>query len=739
MPDTVVHFRKFGAFDGAGLAYIDCVASADGSMRLFCRAGVGLRQFAGPAFGTAVIRSGEEIGTAAFLRLYGAKRIGLVEGGVHDLAPSRAEPEIFAGKRTLLGSRYHESAAQVAEWLAYHATHHEAEAALLIDRTEGAERFAEELRETLAGTGLTVLVIGADVPLGRRGMIGLPELAEDGQVALPEGGADAWLSGAVEPLVYEALKWRFLTDASVVLQLDCADVLLQSDINAFRACLEAPYGVVRLIGRKAYPWRVKRGDLPRLWDHVYCQFDERRGIQHWGVCPRRAGLNRAWRFLRIVGIEGGPEVAFFRAMSLRAPDQPVSRLVGKSALVEDAALLGAAQLMGHVPKRAPSEKIRTAREAAPDTLRTTIVTCMRNEGPFILEWIAYHRSIGVTGFIVYTNDCTDGTDTLLSLLQEKGICQHRVNPWTQGSALSPQYAAFDVAQKEAVVREADWLITMDVDEFMNVKIGDGSLAALYTAMGDANLISLTWRLFGDSGVKHYVDSPIIGQFDRCAQEVIRKPHQAWGFKTLFRNIDVFKKLGVHRPKGLKPEHWQAIRWLNGSGREMPEKVIRTGWRSTMETYGYDWVQLNHYAVRSVESFLVKRDRGRVNHTQRDQGENYWFRMSHNACEDRSIMRRLPQLEAEMARLLADPEIRAAHEDCVTRHQAKITQLLDRPDQKDFFAVLTGPRMTRLTRMQKHFGTNVFLQGPNVIPDSIALNDSLAEDFFFTVEAGENST
>ena len=29
-------------------------------------------------------------------------------------------------------------------------------------------------------------------------------------------------------------------------------------------------------------------------------------------------------------------------------------------------------------------------------------------------------------------------------------------------------------------------------------------------------------------------------------------------------------------------------------------------------YGYDLVQLNHYAVRSAESFLVKRDRGRVN-------------------------------------------------------------------------------------------------------------------------------
>ncbi|HRK43782.1 MAG TPA: glycosyltransferase family 2 protein, partial [Gemmobacter sp.] len=28
----------------------------------------------------------------------------------------------------------------------------------------------------------------------------------------------------------------------------------------------------------------------------------------------------------------------------------------------------------------------------------TVFTCMRNEGPFLLEWLAYHRLIGVTDF-----------------------------------------------------------------------------------------------------------------------------------------------------------------------------------------------------------------------------------------------------------------------------------------------------------------------------------------------------
>ena len=56
-----------------------------------------------------------------------------------------------------------------------------------------------------------------------------------------------------------------------------------------------------------------------------------------------------------------------------------------------------------------------------DTSLTTIVTTMKNEGPFLLEWIAYHRAIGVSDFLVYTNDCTDGTDRMLKLLQKKNI------------------------------------------------------------------------------------------------------------------------------------------------------------------------------------------------------------------------------------------------------------------------------------------------------------------------------
>jgi hypothetical protein len=275
---------------------------------------------------------------------------------------------------------------------------------------------------------------------------------------------------------------------------------------------------------------------------------------------------------------------------------------------------------------------------------------------------------------------------------------------------------------------------MDVDEFINVKIGDGTLGALYAAMGEANMISLTWRLFGNGDTHHYQDRFVTEQFTRCAPELVRKPHQAWGFKTLFRNIDIYRKLGVHRPKGLKPDLWGQVRWLNGSGRPMPREMFRNGWRSSVETYGYDWVQLNHYACRSAESFLVKRDRGRVNHVDRDQGLNYWFRMNHNAVTDTSIARMVPAARAEFERLLADPDLRALHDRAVAAHRSRIAELMAQDDYRAFYGELTGDRMQTLSKMLHVFGAAVFNAGPGVIPADLH-QKPLPEGYFFTVEHG----
>ncbi|MGA1476571.1 MAG: glycosyltransferase family 2 protein [Prochlorothrix sp.] len=40
---------------------------------------------------------------------------------------------------------------------------------------------------------------------------------------------------------------------------------------------------------------------------------------------------------------------------------------------------------------------------------TALAACMRNEGIFVLEWLAHHASLGFAQIMVVTNACSDGS------------------------------------------------------------------------------------------------------------------------------------------------------------------------------------------------------------------------------------------------------------------------------------------------------------------------------------------
>jgi hypothetical protein len=740
-----------------GLTILDAVAWAEGSarhLRICLGTGAAARGVT-PGPGLTLDPAPRAVGQSLLIAATDAGAPGdpvtltLDGGAALALTPDAADTGLLAGHHAALAFRLAETPETVADWARWHGDEHGMTGALVVNRAApDGGAFADALA---ALPGLPrIVVVDCPLPLGQpdTGPETHPFLAPDapGKDRMQRPAPDQWLSPIGQSLIWEALRWRFLSRAETVLTLDVCDLLAPAagpatGPGAFAQTAAAPAGVTLLAGRRIYPWRIRPGQPARFADHICRQFDARRGIARWGVAPARVGPDQTWRGTRIAYARPDPGqiIPFWRAMALRVPGRKTSELAPKTSLVEDPALLDLAiRRFGHRPVL-PRVSDFDDRPVDPATARTAIVTTMKNEGPFILEWLAHHRAIGVTDVLIYTNDCTDGTDTLLDILAARGIVEHRANPFRE-MGLRPQHAALQAAEGEAVLARADWAICMDVDEFINIKLGDGRLPALYAAMESAlpgaNMAALTWRLFGNADIHAFADRFLTDQFTLAAPEVVRKPHQAWGFKTLFRTIDLYKKLGVHRPKGLRPDLWDQVRWLNGSGRPMPRDMFRNGWRSTTETFGYDWVQLNHYAVRSAESFLVKRDRGRVNHVDRDQGLNYWFRMNFNMIRDHSIQRMIPPARAEYDRLLADPAIRAAHDACVAAHRAKITELRARPEQAAFYAELTGPRLQALSRLLHHFGSSVFNAGPGCIPHDLH-DRPLPPDFYFTLgEAAE---
>lgn len=324
-----------------------------------------------------------------------------------------------------------------------------------------------------------------------------------------------------------------------------------------------------------------------------------------------------------------------------------------------------------------------------------IVGCMKNEAPYIVEWIAYHRAIGVDNFLIYSNGCEDGTAEILDRLQELGVLQHRNNDGWKGN--SPQQYALNRSLKEPVIRDADWIIHIDVDEFINIRCGNGTLADFFDAVPDATNVAMTWRLFGHNGVRRLSEGFVIEQFDTCAPKFCPKPHTAWGFKTMFRNIGAYSKISCHRPNKLDEALRDRVVWVNGSGRDMTGEALRNGWRNSKKSIGYDLLQLNHYALRSAEGFLIKRQRGRALHVDRSIGLNYWIRMDWGDHRDITIKRNLPRLKGEYDRLMADDQLRFLHNRGLDWHMSKVRELLENSEFKELYEQALAVRLTGMER------------------------------------------
>ncbi len=354
--------------------------------------------------------------------------------------------------------------------------------------------------------------------------------------------------------------------------------------------------------------------------------------------------------------------------------------------------------MGAVQEDAPAEPYAQMplRDLPDGNSGNVIVGCMKNEAPYIIEWVAYHRAIGVDNFLIYTNDCTDGTDEILGRLQDMGILQHRNNDNWRGN--SPQQHALNEALKEPVIQNAEWIIHIDVDEFMNVRTGNGTLQDLFARVPDATNFAMTWRLFGHNGITQLEDQFVIDQFDTCAPKFCPKPHTVWGFKTMFKNIGAYGKLSCHRPNKLSEDFEQKVKWVNGSGRDMTQEVARNGWRNSKKSIGYDLLQLNHYALRSAESFLIKRQRGRALHVDRSIGLNYWIRMDWSDFKDVTIKRNLPRLKAEYDRLMEDSQLRALHQSGLEWHRAKVSELHDTPEFAELYSKALGIKLSESERV-----------------------------------------
>lgn len=305
--------------------------------------------------------------------------------------------------------------------------------------------------------------------------------------------------------------------------------------------------------------------------------------------------------------------------------------------------------------------------------RVLTLCTMRNEGPYILEWLAYHRAIGLSEFLIYTNDCNDGTDLLLDRLEHNGILTHVRNKVLKRG---PQKSAYKAAMSHPAYLNADWILVIDVDEFLNIHVGNHNAIDLINHFPEADVIPVGWKLFSNNNREHLLDNLTIEALTDAEPATPKAGESARFVKSLFRPNEEISRIGSHTPiysETFENKVVWGAEWHNSGSDEKPDRPNSAD--------DFNIAQINHYAVRTVDSFLLKRERGDVNFMKDRLEFQYWNRWCKGGEEDHSIQKHLPTVSAEIDQLLADPIVRSLHNASKEVHELGLKSILERSDVK----------------------------------------------------------
>jgi Glycosyltransferase family 92 len=291
----------------------------------------------------------------------------------------------------------------------------------------------------------------------------------------------------------------------------------------------------------------------------------------------------------------------------------------------------------------------------------------RDEAPYLGEWIAFHRLVGVDHFFLYDNGSTDRPETVLDPYVADGCVS--VRPWPLPFHRGASRAAYTDCLERARGR-VRWLAYLDLDEFLFAP-RHYRLAPLLRDYEAYPGVVVRWQVYGSSGHEHACDAPVIARFSR------RAPRQ-WVRNRRVKSI-------IDPARALRPLNSHHFVYRDGAMAVDEQKEPIVLWKKSrlrkrlrplfcllgpalrfVDPYGrtdlanrivsVEHLRINHYPVKSRQEFRRKarldQQAPREYEKKRYDQLDYFAYHDRNDVFDPILWRYLPALELARARVAA---------------------------------------------------------------------------------------
>lgn len=239
----------------------------------------------------------------------------------------------------------------------------------------------------------------------------------------------------------------------------------------------------------------------------------------------------------------------------------------------------------------------------------SIVAIMRNEAPYVKEWIDYHRLVGVKRFYIYDNESTDNLKEVLTPYIEQGVVIYMYYPGLKSDGVQTK------AYNECVANYKDkteWLAIIDADEFI-LPIKKSNIPEFLGDYRDYPGVVLYWMTYDSNG---HIEKPVGGVMENYTRIYYNHNNHADTRTKMIVKPTQILRAGIHLSHYINEDKGNVA--VDADYR----KILP--FKQAMDTPCYDKIRINHYRSKSYSEFKSKIKKPRAGNILTDSKYLYDF-------------------------------------------------------------------------------------------------------------------